>query len=459
MLISLSGLDTHPLRAGLHSEVRARPPESMAPPLFITHLVMASDASEREASRAHVADLLLEHGLAAPDPKATHLRADLPSFRLGWELHTEFVTWTLSCSQTARCPDGVPRCAAGDVPQQWLAGIPGRCLAATQMRVLPRGGLPAEAVRRSLHEDALVGSVVAGGCAEVYTVFSLLHDGFSRTCVLASDVPRRALGRLVQQLLEIETYCMAALLGLPEAREASIVLGDMESELAALAHSIRAAGTDEEPQLLDQLRKLAGQVESEHAATHSRLSASAAYFELVDRRVVDIGESRIAGLQTIGEFLNSRLSPARATCAWASRRQEALSRRNRAAAKQQGPSGRHEQPPGNAATAAIHRRRPVGCRNHVLHRQPARLCREGRQRCGLDAEAGGCIGRCHSLRGSRGLVVVAAPAPSGDAALDIMVAAACQAGRSNDRSCSEPAAAQGRFRPANSANRLPETGH
>jgi uncharacterized membrane-anchored protein len=87
------------------------------------------------------------------------------------------------------------------------------------------------------------------------------------------------------------------------------------------------AGRHEEPQLLDRLTKLAGQVESQYAGTHSRFSASAAYFELVDRRIADISESRLAGLQTIGEFMERRLSPARSTCAWATRRQDALSQR------------------------------------------------------------------------------------------------------------------------------------
>jgi len=47
----------------------------------------------------------------------------------------------------------------------------------------------------------------------------------------------------------------------------------------------------------------------------------------VDRRVSDIGETRLPGLQTIGEFIDRRLSPARATCEWATRRQDALSQR------------------------------------------------------------------------------------------------------------------------------------
>jgi uncharacterized membrane-anchored protein len=178
-----------------------------------------------------------------------------------------------------------------------------------------------------LNEDTLVASAVADGLGEVYTDFALHADGFSRMVLLAGNLTQRRLGRLVQRLLEIDTYRMAALLGLPAAREAAAVLAFAERELAELAGAIRVAGRHEEPQLLDRLTKLAGQVESQYAGTHSRFSASAAYFELVDRRIADISESRIAGLQTIGEFMERRLSPARSTCAWATRRQDALSQR------------------------------------------------------------------------------------------------------------------------------------
>ena len=119
----------------------------------------------------------------------------------------------------------------------------------------------------------------------------------------------------------------AALLGLPAARDVAAVLASAERELAELAELIRSATRADEPMLLDRLTRLAGQVESQHATTHSRLSASAAYFELVDRRIQDIAESRLAGMQTVREFMDRRLSPARSTCAWAARRQDALSQR------------------------------------------------------------------------------------------------------------------------------------
>ena len=324
-----TALRTHPERMALHNEIHARPPEAMNAPLAISHTVMVCDADERDASRAHVAALLREHHLPLPDAASTHVRMDLGPFRLRWELHTEFVTWTFTRAMDA---DGFgerePATAADVLPQTWAAALPGQCLARLHLWVLPTQSLGTQSlVKHVLHEDTLVASTVADGHGEVYTDFAVHADGYSRMVLLAGSMTPRRLGRLVQQLLEIDTYRMAALLGLPAAREASAVLAFAERELAALADAIRTATRNDEPQLLDRLTKLAGQVESQYAATHSRFSASAAYFELVDKRIADIAESRLAGMQTIGEFMDRRLTPARSTCQWATRRQDALSQR------------------------------------------------------------------------------------------------------------------------------------
>ena len=319
----------HPQRIALHNEVHARPPEAMTAPMALSHIVMLGDAGEREASRSHLAKLLRDHHLPLPDPQSNHLRMDLGPFRVRWELHTEFVTWSFSRPiEVAGFGEREPATAAGAVPQEWLQQLPGQCLASLHLWVLPAQALDsASLARHVLNEDTLVASAVADGHGEVYTDFVIHADGFSRMVLLAGSVAPRRLGRLVQRLLEIDTYRMAALLGLPAAREAAAVLAYAERELAELAGAIRVAGRVEEPALLDRLTKLAGHVESQYAGTHSRFSASAAYFELVDRRIADIAESRLAGLQTIGEFMERRLTPARATCEWATRRQDALSQR------------------------------------------------------------------------------------------------------------------------------------
>ena len=322
-------LSQHSLRQALHNEIHARPPEAMTAPLAISHVVMLADRVQREASREHLASLLRDHHLPAPDADSTHIRMDLGRFRVRWELHTEFVSYTFARAlDTEGFGEREPVGAVDAVPQAWLAGLPGQCLSALNVWVLPTHSFGTGALTRHvLSEDTLVASTVADGHGEVYTDFAIHGDGFSRMVLLVGTMTPRRLGRLVQQLLEIETYRMAALLGLPAAREASAVLASAERELAELAESIRSASRNDEPMLLDRLTRLAGQVESQYAATHSRFSASSAYFELLDRRILDIAESRLAGSQTIGEFMDRRLSPAKSTCAWATRRQDALSQR------------------------------------------------------------------------------------------------------------------------------------
>jgi uncharacterized membrane-anchored protein len=322
-------LPQHPLRVSLHNEVHARPPEALEAPQVISRVVMLCDESQRQASRDHLGALLRDHHLPLPDDGATHLRLDVGAFRIRWELHTEFVAWTFILVQPTADLDGrMPQTAIEVVPRSWLAGLPGSALASLHLWIQPPGGEKADKLMRSLlQEETLVASTVADGGGALYTDFAIHADGFSRMLLLTDRIAPRRLGRLVQRLLEIETYRMAALLGLPAARDVSAVLASAERELADLADSIRTATRHDEPLLLNHLTRLAGQVESQHAKTHSRLSASAAYFELVDRRIEDIDESRLAGMQTMREFMDRRLTPARSTCEWAARRQDALSQR------------------------------------------------------------------------------------------------------------------------------------
>ena len=129
MPTSTTGFLQHPHRALLHNEIHARPPEAMAAPLAIAHIVMLADAAGREASRAHVAALLRDHHMALPDAQTTHLRMDLGAFRMRWELHTEFISWTFMVPAPVDAfGDRDPVGATDAVPQEWLAALPGQCL-------------------------------------------------------------------------------------------------------------------------------------------------------------------------------------------------------------------------------------------------------------------------------------------------------------------------------------------
>ncbi len=118
---------------------------------------------------------------------------------------------------------------------------------------------------------------------------------------------------------------MLALLALPFARELSPLLTGWEKGLVEISSSMVKSGEKEEPQLLDRLTKLEAEIESKRSASAYRFSAATAYYNIVQRRIAELREQRIQGLQTFQEFTERRLEPAMSTCAAATSRQEALS--------------------------------------------------------------------------------------------------------------------------------------
>jgi uncharacterized membrane-anchored protein len=321
-------LTAHPQREALHNEVHARPYERLTAPLVLSHIALVGDV---ERVREHITTLLHKRHLPLPAEDANHLSVDLGGLHLRWEKHTEFHTCTF-WKQVHDAPESFDAPALAEVPQDWLAAMPGQWLVGLHMLVRADKGAESQPriqqlVRRTLNEDSLLGASVMDHDAEVYTDLQLAADGFARFIVVCNGMSPRRLGRGLQRLLEIETYRMMALLGLPMAREVGASLVHAERDLANVAELIRTAQRHQEPELLRQLTLLAGQVESLYARTHARFSASSAYFELVQRRIEELREDRLENLQTLGEFMDRRLAPAMQTCIWAARRQQALSER------------------------------------------------------------------------------------------------------------------------------------
>jgi uncharacterized membrane-anchored protein len=141
-------------------------------------------------------------------------------------------------------------------------------------------------------------------------------------------------GRLVQRVLEIETYRMMALLGLPHAQQAGPALNAIESELARLSagmtdtgEALSGDGPDHERELLHKITGLAARMEKLALENTYRFAASQAYYRLVQSRIDELRETRIPGVPTIREFMDRRLAPAMNTCESMVRRQEALAER------------------------------------------------------------------------------------------------------------------------------------
>ena len=315
----------HPLRIELNDEAHARPPEALDAPLRLTFLALYSDATQREQEWEHVCALARRYG-PTPPARASHYSADFGPFRLKWERHTEFTRYKFIVAGNGD-PFDTPALQA--VPADWLAALPGRVMVATHAALLPAG--PGEPDHEALAAryfggDALVGAGVASSAGIAFTDFRI-RDGFSRLLVFDRGMTPRQAGRSMQRLLEIDTYRMMALLALPVAQSLTPWLNDAERELARITESLVDSNEASEPELLDRLTRLEAEIESRESAQHYRFTAAAAYYELVQRRIDELREERIRGLQTFREFTERRLAPAMNTCRSVSARLESLSQR------------------------------------------------------------------------------------------------------------------------------------
>ncbi|ROR32345.1 DUF3422 family protein [Inmirania thermothiophila] len=321
-------LREHPQRRALAREAHARPYESLQAPVRVSHLALVTGEGGAGADHAHLSTLCEAEGVPTPPREAKHHAVDLGWGRLRWERHTEFSTYTFIVRGGFRDPFGEPPLAA--VPRDWLAGLPGELLVALHLAMRPRTApVPTlEELGEHLAPTAIAGSRVAGGAAYVWSDFRLHADGFGRILVHDRGLRGRQAGRLVQRLLEIETYRMMALLALPLARTHGPALAELDGRLAEVTARLASPGSlEDERALLTDLTAMAAAVERIGAETAYRFGAAAAYHDLVRRRIAELREERIPGLQTIEEFMTRRLEPAMATCRSVNARREEIAER------------------------------------------------------------------------------------------------------------------------------------
>jgi uncharacterized membrane-anchored protein len=223
--------------------------------------------------------------------------------------------------------------AAGPVPQAWLDAMPGELLVATSVTLARAADEPDVPGSGRLSRDSLCCTAVSDGAALVWTDFRIHEDGFSRFLVIDRGLSDRRAGRLVQRLLDIETYRTMAMLALPEAQRLGPAIAETGQRLTKLTVSMQAAaGAASDRALLDSLTALAAEVENLQAGSAYRFSAARAYDALVRARIAELRERRIEGWQTIGEFMDRRFAPAMRTCLSVADRLDRIAQRvNRAA--------------------------------------------------------------------------------------------------------------------------------
>jgi uncharacterized membrane-anchored protein len=318
----------HPQRIELNDEVHARPPEPLVAPCRLSYLALLSDAAQREAGWVAVGDLCRRYGVEPPLQSALHFSAELGPFRLKWERHTEFIRIMFIVEGTTGDPFERP--AISVLPEDWVSALPGQIMVAAHAALIKAepGALDPQAIGdRWFDGNMPAGAAVSGGAATALTDFRIHADGFSRHLLLDHATTPWQAGRVVQRLLEIDTYRIMALMALPVARAAGPLLASADRDLAKITASLVTAGEADEPALLNRLTQLEAEIENQQSETRYRFGAADAYYELVQRRIDELREQRIQGLQTFREFTERRLAPAMNTCRSIAARQESLSLR------------------------------------------------------------------------------------------------------------------------------------
>lgn len=332
----------HFLRIPLAAEVHSRPSLRLDGTESLTHLAVyaradagaGADPGHGTVQNELLGALCQYFAVSGPTLDAKYFFHDFGSFRLQWECHTEFATYTFAEQHARPLPVGqaFEQVPLRHIPQKWLHSLNGKVMVATHV-ALQQGEMGLNEMRELFGANVLVGSEALES-ARLWTDFAIGPDGFGRCVVQNLGLQYQQAGRLVQRVLEIETYRMMALLGLPQAHQAAPVLNAIEAELARLSagmtdstDAISPDSPDDERDLLHKITALAARMEKLALENSYRFAASQAYFRLVQARIGELREVRIDGVPTVGEFMDRRLAPAMSTCESIVRRQQALAER------------------------------------------------------------------------------------------------------------------------------------
>jgi uncharacterized membrane-anchored protein len=325
-------LADHPLRYRLANELHARPFPSLSFPGQAVYLAIKQPTQaakrDRAQDRAHLIALLDRFGADHPAPDATHFFGDLGKFRLKWEQHTEFVTYTAFLPLNGGRPFDP---AVWDVfPEDWLETAPGERITSAHLRIEPKPDSEDE-IKGRLDEwllpESLAVSHVLDGSAIIAGDFRIDSAGHMRFAVFCEgDTGDRRVGRVVQRICEIETYKAMSMLGLPRAREISNRMGEMDEALYRLVDDM-TGDLSKPDETLSQLLGIAAELEKLQTESAFRFGATGAYEALVNQRIKVLREERFGGRQTFGEFMMRRFDPAMRTVKATEKRLVSMSER------------------------------------------------------------------------------------------------------------------------------------
>lgn len=308
-------------RQSLSQELHNRPSVQMATCSTVSHIAVRINQDQREKEFQQLCTLCARYNAPPPESDACCYYQHFTGFEIRWERHLEFSSYTFIRKGVSEAL--FDSFAIEFVPQQWFDSLVGELVSAVNL-VLSDEPFSDTSLFQAFENYQVFGSTVANGRANVFTSFRVHSDGFSRVYIQSSALNTYQAGRLVQRLLEIETYQMMALLSLPIAKALSADVAQIEQRLVAINQSMASTKDADDGEMLSALSHLANQTEQILADISYRFSATDAYYELVCSRITQLKEQELNHKERLSEFVTRRLGPGVKTCQALTRRLDAL---------------------------------------------------------------------------------------------------------------------------------------
>ncbi len=313
-------LQEYELRAELLGELHARPFEKIDVPRRVFLMGFLTSHEQAKKDRQEIEKLCLSHAISPPTQNANYHSMAIGKWNFRWEQHNEFTTYRWDVHDNGTDENAKLLSELEFTP-------PGKLIVATQVK-MTKTKTSVSDYEQIFDPASLCIIETDRGKGRVATDFQPDFKGFTHFIIEDHGMSPFRAGALLQRVLEIETYRMLALMGLPIAKKAMPIVNKTQDELAKLTLEIANAKTIEDNHnLLKRLTDLAAKLEAQAAATSYRFGASQAYYDIVLERLGVMHEKSVEGARRFSSFFRRRLTPAIATCSTIEERQAALSRK------------------------------------------------------------------------------------------------------------------------------------
>ena len=258
----LSKIEIHPLREKLYNELHNRPFPSITTPAQLTHIAIQHHGKLKVEEYEFISLLCNRFQVNSPAKSMPCFYQDFGLFSLRWERHLEYSTYTF-IRQAPLTEQPFVKNTINYAPSNWFEKMPGQVLAAVHLIIESENIDKARTHKVDKYFDhmSLIASAPVNSKAKVWSSFKLHEDGFGRFLIYQQDLSAAQSGRLVQQLLQLDTYRLMATLGLPLAQAINSELNQLDLQLQQVTTYIALGSDKSDRELLTQVSKIAAKVE------------------------------------------------------------------------------------------------------------------------------------------------------------------------------------------------------